>query len=201
MRSPISRLSFLGQRVPNPLPTSFRNFSTYKFNSLVKWIEEEGKSLLASPGFKDPRSRWRHCFHYIPLSYQGEERKKMLETAAIKWIGGALHGLNIKNGKIEAYAIVGGGGTGKTRFLGEMADRWEHWRDLSRETNREIPPSTLIFPISFNFLTPVSGAEWQIVNKLTDTFKFDREVTSIYQFPLFFSYYCLYYNFQYYSTQ
>ncbi len=203
MRFPFLRLSLLGgQRVRNPI--SFRNFSTYKFDSLLKWMEDEGKYLLKSPVLKDPRSRWRHVFKYIPLSYQGEERKMMLETATVEWIGGALHGLNTSNGKYDAYAIVGGSGTGKTRFLGEMVENWEHWRDLSREANplgAEIPPSTLIFPISFNFSTPVSAAESQIVNMLTDTFKIDREVTSIYQFPLFYFNYCLCYNFLYYRTQ
>jgi hypothetical protein len=204
MRSPILRLSFQGQQVPNLLSISSRNFSTYKFDSLVKWIEDEGKSLLNSPGLKDPRSRWRHCFKYLPLSYQGKNRKKMLETATVRWIGGALHGLNTRNGKYEAYAIVGGSGTGKTRFLGEMIDNWEHWRALSRKISppgAEIPPSTLVFPISFNSSTSVTPGEEQIVDILIDTYKISREVTSTYQFPIFYFNYCLCYIFPYYSAQ
>ncbi len=137
------------------------------------------------------------------LSYQGEDRKKMLETATVKWIGGALNGLNTRNGKYEAYAIVGGSGTGKTRFLGEMIDNWDHWRDLSRKASppgAEIPPNTLIFPISFSFSTSVTVAEELIVNLLIDTLKICREVTSIYQFPLFYLDCCLCYNFLYYRA-
>ena len=70
----------------------------------------------------------------------------MLESATVEWIGG---------------------GTGKTRFLGEMIEKWEHWRDLSRETaraspmkhSREIPRSTSVFPISFNFLFLIRSCE------------------------------------------
>ncbi len=187
-------LNTLGQRMLGAVPTSaaHRNFSTYKYDSLVKWIEEEGKSLLASPGFKNPRTQWRRCFKYVPFKYQGDERKKMLEIATIDWIGGALHGLNTSNGKYDAYVIVGGSGTGKTRFLGEIIENWDHWRDLSIEAakadptkpSREIPANTLIFPINFSFSTPVTNSELHIFKKLKDTHEFDNQVKSIYKYPV-----------------
>ncbi len=189
-------LNTLGQRMLGAVSTSatHRNFSTYKFDSLVKWIEEEGKSELASPGFKNPRTRWQRCFKYVPLKYQGDERKKMLEIATIEWIGGALHGLNTGNGKYDSYAIVGNSGTGKTRFLGEIIDNWDHWRALSIEAakadptkpSREIPANTLIFPINFSFSTPVTNSELHIFKILKDTYKFDNQVNSIYEHPMTF---------------
>ena len=169
-----------------------RHFSTYRFNSLIEWIEHEdgGKSLLATTTpplttppkttylhkglFRDPRSRLESSFRYMHLPYQGDERKEMLETAAIKWIGGAFNGLNHKHGKIEAYAIVGGSGTGKTRFLGEIVEQWDRLRALSTATSEtdltkaslEIPPDTLVFPIGFNYLTPVDRIEVDIIERL-----------------------------------
>ena len=174
-------------------PFNGRHLSNYRFKSLIEWLEDEegGKSLLKTPPlvtpttasrptyhhkghFKDPRSSLDRSFTYIDLKFQGDERKKMLETAAIEWIGGALNGLNTKNGRFEAYVIVGGAGTGKTRFLGEIVKQWDHWRDLSAAKakadlevpSREIPPDTLVFPIGFNFFSPVKPKEVQLINYL-----------------------------------
>jgi hypothetical protein len=124
--------------------------------------------------FQDPRSRLNRSFAYTDLKYRGNERKEMLETAAIEWIGGGLKGLNTKGGRFEAYAIVGGRGTGKTRFLGEIVKQWDHWRDLSKakakanptKASREIPPDTLVFPIDFSDKSPMSNSELNMIKHL-----------------------------------
>jgi hypothetical protein len=171
-----------------------RHLSTYKFNSLVEWLEGDGKSVLLSPGFRDPRTRVGHNYNYVPLKYEGVERKKMLETVTREWIGGALHKLNVSNGKLDAYAIVGGSGTGKTRFLGEMVEQWDQLRALSADDarsnpmgtpSREIPLDTLVFPICFNFLTCVTSAERNLILFLLSGKKDDYMVTST-TFPSLF---------------
>jgi hypothetical protein len=194
-------------------PLYGRHFSTYRFNSLIEWIEDKdgGRSLLATPPpttslhttylhkgfFRDPRSRLNRSFLYERLPYQGEERKEMLETAAIKWIGGALNGLNITNGKLEAYAVVGGSGTGKTRFLGEIVEQWDRLRALSaakskadpKKVSREIPPDTLVFPIDFSYLTTEKSLEVDIINYLLEANtnqKDDYKVASLSLFILAF---------------
>ena len=155
-----------------------RYFSTYKYkyNTLIEWLEgDAGKSVLATPGFRDPRSQVDRIYSYVPLKYEGVERKQMLESVAIEWIGGALHGLNKTNGTNDAYAIVGGSGTGKARFLGEMVEQWDRLRALSTDAarantigmpSREIPTDTLVFPICFNHKTVLAVSESRLITFL-----------------------------------
>ncbi len=80
--------------------------------------------------------------------------------------------MNIANGKFEAYAIVGGPGTSKTRFLGEIVEQWDRLRALSADDtrgkrgapSRAIPPDTLAFPIGFNFETPVTDVDRGVID-------------------------------------
>ena len=167
-----------------------RYFSTYKYkyNTLIEWLEGDGKSVLATPGYRDPRTQVDRIYSYVPLKYEGVERKQMLESVAIEWIGGALHGLNKTNGKDDAYAIVGGSGTGKTRFLGEMVEQWDRLRALSTDAtranpigmpSREIPIDTLVFPICFNYKTSLAAYESELIAVLKTERKVKLEVTSL----------------------
>ena len=112
----------------------------------------------------------------------------MLESVAIEWIGGALHGLNKTNGTNDAYAIVGGSGTGKARFLGEMVEQWDRLRALSTDAtranpigmpSREIPIDTLVFPICFNYKTSLAAYESELIAVLKTERKVKLEVTSL----------------------
>lgn len=139
--------------------------------------------MLASPGFKDPRTRWRRCLPYNPLRYEGQSRVEMMETVACRWIGGALHDINMRNGTIEGYAIVGGSGTGKTRFLGEIFERWDHLRALSIEATKtnpaqpvEIPSNTLLIPLTFHSKCTVTASERDMIRALMDDFKMNLKV-------------------------
>ncbi len=168
-------------------PLIRRRFSTtYKYNSLMEWLESDGKSVIGTPGYRNPRIQYNRCFKYTPLKYQGDERKKMIETTVIEWIGGAIHGLNMMNGKVDAYTIVGGSGTGKTRFLGEIFEQWDRLQALSvkQETvkaistmpSREIPSNTLVFPISYNSLTTMTDLEVKLIHALSDSSTVDIKV-------------------------
>ena len=50
-----------------------RYFSTYKYkyNTLIEWLEGDGKSVLATPGYRDPRSQVDRNYSYLPLKYEG----------------------------------------------------------------------------------------------------------------------------------
>jgi hypothetical protein len=167
------------------LPRIGRHFSTYKYNTLIEWIEGDiGKSVLASPGFRDPRTQVDRIYTYAPLKYEGVKRKEVLEMVVSKWIGGALHKLNVTNGRIDGYAIVGASGMGKTRFLSEIVEQWDRLRALGVDVksaepgtpSREIPADTMVFPIGFSNSTPVIDSERDIIKFLMNKDKFGHEV-------------------------